>query len=416
MALTELAIKQTKPQDKKYRLADGGGLNLEIMPTGAKYWRLRYRHPQTQKSRELAIGVYPTVSLKEARQKREDAKDLLTNGVDPGEHKKATKAAQGASAANSFALISTEWFNKQATSWAPATLKKHKALLANDLVPYLGSRPISEIETWELLGTLNRITDRGAIDTAHKCRQILNQICRYAKQTGRTQHNPASDLAGALPEKRTQHRPAITDPAQFGKLLTDIDAYKGTPIIRTLLALAPLLFQRPGELAAMEWQELDLEGGYWHIPQSKKKERNKREGDHTVPLPRQALELLRDIKLLTGHRQHVFTNQRDHSKHANPESVNKALRDMGYSSKETHCFHGFRASARTMLDEQLGLRVEWIEHQLAHTVKDPLGRAYNRTKHLPQRIDMMQRWANYLDELKSQTLAGNVITARFGAA
>ncbi len=415
MPLTELAVKQSKPKEKDYKLSDEKGLFLLVKKNGSKYWRLKYRHPQTKKEKLLALGVYPEVGLKSARQKREDARALLAQGVDPSAFKKAEKLAKGDAVANSFGAIAMEWFIKQEVSWAPATTKKHRALLDNDLLPYLTERPISELETWELLGALNRIVDRGAMDTAHKCRQILNQICRYAKQTGRTKHNPAADLAGALPEKRTQHRPAITDPAKFGKLLADIDAYKGTPMIRTLLALAPLLFQRPGELASMEWAEVDLEGGYWHIPQAKKKERNKREGDHTVPLPKQALALLIDLKPLTGHRQYVFTNQRDHSRHSNPESVNKALRDMGYSSKEVHCFHGFRASARTMLDEQLGLRVEWIEHQLAHTVRDPLGRAYNRTKHLPQRIDMMQRWANYLDDLKSQTLAGNVVIANFGA-
>lgn len=414
MPLTELAVKQAKAKEKDYKLSDERGMFLLVKKNGSKYWRHKYRHPQTKKERMLALGVYPDVSLKLARQKREEAKELLANGVDPNDHKKAAKVAKGAAAANSFGAIASEWFIKQEVSWAPATIKKHRALLDNDLLPYLETRPISELETWELLGVLNRIVDRGAMDTAHKCRQILNQICRYAKQTGRSKHNPANDLAGALPEKNTKHRAAIIDPVAFGKLLVDIDSYKGTPIIRTMLALAPLVFQRPGELASMEWAELDLEEGYWHIPQGKKKERNKREGDHTVPLPRQAVELLKDIQPLTGHRQYVFPNQRDYSKHANPESINKALREAGYSTKTDHCFHGFRASARTMLDEQLGLRVEWIEHQLAHTVRDPLGRAYNRTKHLPQRIEMMQRWANYLDDLKAQTLAGNVITAKFG--
>lgn len=416
MAVTELAVKQAKPRDKKYRLADGGGLALEVMPTGAKYWRLRYRHPQTQKARELAIGVYPAVGLKEARQKAAEAKDLLARGVDPSGHKRVEKATRGEALANSFGSLANEWFIKQELSWAPATTKKHRALLDNDLLPYLAVRPISELETWELLGALNRIVDRGAMDTAHKCRQILNQICRYAKQTGRSKHNPAADLAGALPEKQTKHRAAITDPKQFGKLLVDIDAYRGTLIIRTMPALAPMLFQRPGELASMEWSELDLENGHWLIPKAKKKERNKREGDHIVPLPSQAVVLLQDLMPLTGHRRYVFPNQRDYEKHASPESVNKALRDMGYSTSDTQCFHGFRASARTMLDEQLGLKVEWIEHQLAHAVRDPLGRAYNRTKHLPQRTTMMQRWANYQDELRAQALAGNVITANFGSA
>jgi integrase len=413
MALTELAVKQASPKEKDYKMTDEKGMFLLIKKNGSKYWRLKYRNPHTKKEKVLALGVYPTVGLKQARLKRADAKELLSKGIDPGDHKKSTKSSQGDAAANSFGVITEEWFVKQQMSWAPATIKKHRALLNNDLIPYLESRPISELETWELLGVLNRIIDRGAIDSAHKCRQILNQICRYAKQTGRSKHNPASDLTGALPERKTTHRAAITDPSGFGKLLVDIDAYKGTHIIRTMLALAPLVFQRPGELASMEWSEIDFDGGCWNIPVAKKKERNKREGDHTVPLSKQAQELLSDIRPLTGHHQYVFPNQRDYKKHANTESINKALREMGYNTKEVHCFHGFRASARTMLDEQLGLRVEWIEHQLAHTVKDPLGRAYNRTKHLPQRIDMMQRWSDYLDNLKRQVLAGNVITASF---
>jgi len=409
MPLTELAIKQAKPKEKDYKLSDEKGLFLLIKINNAKYWRLKYRHPQTRKERLLALGVYPDVRLKEARQKREDARRLLAKDIDPSEYKKTQKDSNEKAHTNSFGSLTEEWFTKQQSSWAPSTTKKHRALLNNDLLPYLNSRPISELETWELMGVLNRIVDRRALDSAHKCRQILNQVCRYAKQTGRSKHNPASDLAGALPDKKTKHRAAIVDPTKFGQLLVDIDAYKGTLIIRTILALAPLLFQRPGELAAMEWSELDLEVGHWNIPSEKKKEHKKRESDHIVPLPDQAVRLLGDIHPLTNQRQYVFPNQRDYSRHANPESINKALREMGYSTKTEQCFHGFRASARTMLDEQLGLRVDWIEHQLAHAVRDPLGRAYNRTKHLPERIDMMQRWADYLDSLKTKTLAGNRI-------
>lgn len=353
MPLTELAVKQSKPREKDYKLTDAHGLFLLVTAKGSKYWRYKYRDTFTRKEKLLALGVYPAVGLKEARKKHRDARELVDRGVDPGEYKKLLKSAQATAVDNSFLAIATEWFSKQAVSWAPATTKKHRALLDNDLLPYLGRRPISELETWELLGTLNRIVDRGAMDTAHKCRQILNQICRYAKQTGRSKENPAADLVGALPSKRTQHRAAITDPREFGQLLIDIDAYSGTPIIRTMLALAPLLFQRPGELAAMEWAEVDLDNGYWHIPLHKKKERNQSEGDHIVPLPRQARELLQDLHLLTGRRQYVFPNWRDYTKHASPESVNKALRDLGYCTSTKQCFHGFRASARTMLDEQL---------------------------------------------------------------
>ena len=416
MALTDPAVKNAKPREKMYRLYDRDGLYVQIQPNGSKYWRWKYRY--AGKEKVLALGVYKLgdnkhLTLKEACQKRQEAADKLLSGIDPVVHKKQEKAIQAHLSDNSFACVAERWYKKQAISWAPATAKKNRAMLDKDILPYLAKRPINEIETWELVGLLNRIIDRGAIDSAHKCRQIINQVCRLAKQTGIAKQNPATDLAGALPEKNTKHRAAISEPVKFAKLLVDIDRYEGTPIIRTMLALAPLLFQRPGELASMEWQELDLDNGYWHIPEDKKKERNKREGDHLVPLPAQAIALLKDIQPLTGNRQYVFPNQRSPQKSANPESINRALRLLGYNTSTEQCAHGFRASARTMLDEQLGLRVEWIEQQLAHTVKDALGRAYNRTKHLPERIDMMNRWGHYLDELKQQYFAGNVITADF---
>ena len=413
--LQDSEIKNAEIKDKMYRLYDTNGLYLQIQPNGSKYWRWKYRYGGKEKV--LALGIYGSghkhLSLKQARIERRKAADKLLNGIDPSAAKQVEKLARAQSKDNSFGQIAGEWYQKQLNTWAPATKKKNRAMLDNDILPYLAKRPINELETWELLGVLNRIVDRGAIDTAHKCRQIVNQVCRFAKQTGRAKENPAIDLAGALPQKNTKHRAAITEPIQFAKLLVDIDRYEGTPIVRTLLALAPLLFQRPSELATMEWQEIDFDNGYWNIPQAKKKERNQRQGDHLVPLPQQAIALLEAIKPLTGHRQFVFPNQRSPLKAANPESINKALRKLGYNTSTEQCAHGFRASARTMLDEQLGLRVEWIEHQLAHTVRDALGTAYNRTKHLPERIEMMKRWGDYLDDLKRQHLAGNVITADF---
>jgi integrase len=415
MALTDTKIKQAQPLEKMYRLYDKDGLYLQVQPNGSKYWRWKYRFGGKEKV--LALGVYSSsgkhLSLKEARIKRQSAYDLLRQNIDPSSAKRLQKLVNTTANEDTFGNLSQKWFSKQSNTWAPATAKKNRALLDNDILPFLSPRPIDAIETWELMGILNRITERGAIDTAHKCRQIMNQVFRHAKQIGRTKQNPAIDLVGALPARNTKHRAAITDPAKFAQLLLDIDRYKGTPITRTMLALAPLLFQRPSELASMEWSELDLKDGYWNIPKAKKKERNKREGDHLVPLPLQAIELIKELEPLTGNRQFVFPNQRDPKKHANPESINKALRIMGYDTGKDQCFHGFRASARTMLDEQLGLRVEWIEHQLAHTVKDALGRAYNRTKHLPERIDMMERWGRYLDELKRQALSGNIISVNF---
>jgi integrase len=409
--LTNTKIKAALPTDKAYKVSDSGGLFLLVHPNGGKYWRLKYRFMKAEKL--LSIGVYPEVSLADARAERDQAKALLAEGIDPGLQKQLRKGMTEEQQANSFGAIALEWYAKQATSWAPATAKRQKAMLEQDILPYLGKRPVADLETFELVGCLTRISDRGAIETAHKARQVINQVCRYAKQTGRAKHNPASDLTGTLQPRQVNHMAALTNPKDFGGLLVAIDGYSGTHIIRTALALAPLLFQRPGELCGMEWSEVDLEQAQWIIPREKKKERNKTEGDHIVPLSRQALALLADIQPLTGHGRYVFPNQRNHQTPIRTESLNKALRTLGYDTAEQQCAHGFRACARTMLDEQLQLRIEWIEHQLAHKVRDTLGNAYNRTKHLPERIDMMQRWADYLDNLKRQELAGNVITGNF---
>ncbi|MAY00382.1 MAG: integrase [Oceanospirillaceae bacterium] len=409
--LKDTKIKALEAKEKDYKVSDTGGLFLLIKTTGAKYWRQKYRFMGKEKL--LAIGTYPSVTLKQARKAQEEAKDLLKAGIDPSLYRKQQKARRELEADNSFSAIAREWHARQSNTWAPITARRNLDLIEKDLLPQLGKRPISELQTFELVGCLNRIIDRGAIETAHKARQIVNQVCRYAKQTGRLEHNPASDLAGAIPPKKVTHMAAITEPKAFGQLLVDIDSYKGSHILRTALALAPLLFQRPGELCGMEWSELDLEQGLWTIPREKKKERNQVEGDHIVPLSEQALALLIDLQPITGRSQMVFPNQRDHSRAIRTESLNKALRTLGYDTRTQQCAHGFRASARTMLDEQLNLRIEWIEHQLAHKVRDTLGNAYNRTKHLPERVQMMQRWADYLDNLKRQFLAGNVVTANF---
>lgn len=409
--LTDTKLKSLVAKEKAYKVSDAGGLYIQVKPNGGKYWRMKYRFMGKEKL--LAVGVYPNVTLAAARKARDSAKELLTNGVDPALHKQQQRDHRHTEIANSFGSIAIEWHSKQATKWAAVTAQRQLALLDNDILPYLGKRPVTDLKTFELVGCLNRIVDRGALETAHKARQVLNQVCRYAKQTGRLEHNPASDLAGAIPPKQTNHMAAITEPAPFGRLLVDIDRYQGTQIIRIALALAPLVFQRPGELCAMEWSEVDLEQALWIIPLEKKKERNKTEGDHIVPLSAQALALLKDIHPLTGHGRYVFPNQRNYDAPIRTESLNKALRLIGYDTRHQQCIHGFRACARTMLDEQLQLRIEWIEHQLAHKVRDALGNAYNRTKHLPERINMMQRWADYLDSLKKQTLAGNVVTASF---
>ncbi len=402
MALTDREIRQAKPKIKLYKLSDEKGLRLHVMPNGAKYWRHKYY--LNGKEGNAAYGVYPEVSLREARDRRDETRKLLRDGIDPKELKRSERTARAIATENTFKCIANAWYDQQLPTWSQATTKKRRALLDNDLIPWLGPRPITEINALELLQTLKRIENRGAAETARNGRQVANQIFRYARLNQLCNHDPASDLRGALAPKVAKHRPAITDPAEFGKLLLAIEKYQGTFVIRCLLALCPVLFQRPGEMIAMEWAEIDLEKGEWNLPAGKMKMRIA----HTVPLPPKALEILKDLHSLTGKYKFVFPSQRSpRDKHASNGTINKALKNMGIDTSKTHCAHGFRASARTMLDEQLGFRIEWIEQQLAHKVRDPLGRAYNRTKHLPQRQEMMQKWADYLDELKHNALPAN---------
>lgn len=394
MALTDPAAKNAKPKEKIYRLTDEKGLYLEVQPSGAKYWRHKYRF--AGKEKRLAYGVYPEISLKEARNARDDSRRLLREGIDPAKIKRTRKARQNWEAENTFHSVSEEWFQKQVGTWAEATAKKRRALLHNDLLPWLGKSPVTDLETIDLLACLQRIEDRGALETAHNARQVLGQVFRFAKQTRRVTENPALDLKGALKPQVTTHHAAITDPLEFGKLLRAIDGYQGTYTVRCLLKLCPLLFQRPGEMIAMEWAEIDWKKALWRLPADKMKTRQA----HDVPLSTQAIFILKDLEPLNGNLPYVFPNARRRKHHASPATINSALQKLGYDTQRTQSAHGFRASARTLLDEQMGYRLEWIEQQLAHQVRDSLGRAYNRTKHLPQRQEMMQRWADYLDQLR----------------
>lgn len=411
MALADTKIKQAKPLEKDYKLADEKGLFLLVKTNGAKYWRLKYRIDGKEKL--LALGVYPEVTLKAAREERDKARALIASGIDPNQTKKAVKVSQ--SGADSFGAIAHEWYAKQLPSWADATAKKRLALLENDLIPWLGSKPIDSLTSLDLLNNLQRIEKRGATETARNARQMLSQIFRYARVTQRTTNNPADDLRGALAPKIVKNRAAITEPKEFGRLLVDIDNYTGGNVVRALLAVCPLLFQRPGEMITMEWAALDFEAAEWRYtpPKSIKKKTCPEGIPHLVPLSKQVIAILSDLRPLTGKGRYVFPSELRQGGHVSDMTINKALKLMGYNTSETHCAHGFRSSARTMLDEVLGFRVEWIEQQLAHAVKDSLGRAYNRTKHLEQRKDMMQQWADYLDVLKLQAKGGNVIAGTF---
>lgn len=392
--LTDLQVNKAKPQEKPVTLFDGGGLFLLVTPTGGKLWRFKYRFQGKEKL--ISFGAYPIVTLSDARQRREDAKRLLANGVDPGEVKKAQKAATVAEAENCFEVVAREWHGKFSNSWSPTHAETTLRRLQADVFPLLGARPIGEIKAPELLAMLRRIESRGALETAHRVRTVCGQVFRYAVATGRAERDPAADLKGALPPYKKSHLAAITDPKAVAPLLRAIDGYQGSFVVKCALQLAPLVFVRPGELRQAEWSEIDFDAAEWNIPA----ERMKMEIAHLVPLSTQAVAILRELHALTGRGRYVFPCHRSFARPMSNNAVNAALRRMGFD-KDTMTGHGFRAMARTILDEVLEIRPDIIEHQLAHAVKDPNGRAYNRTAHIPERRRMMQLWADYLDELKS---------------
>lgn len=407
MALSALTVKQAVIKEKNYRLADGNGLALLIHTNGSKYWQLRYRH--LGKEKLLALGVYPDISLAEAREKAQVARKELSNGIDPSELRKVKKAAQFESAENSFSAIGLEWFAKQKPAWAERHSTKVQWMLEKNLFPWLGNRPVSDITPPELLSVLRRIESRGAIETAKRTKQVAGQVFRFAVATGRADRDPSLDLKGALAAPVKKHLASITDPVAVGPLLLALDGYHGSPVVRAAIRLAPLTFVRPGELRQARWDEIDFDAAEWRIPAERMKARQ----PHIVPLSKQAIDVLREIEPLTGRFEFVFPSARSPRRPMSDNAVLAAMRRMNIG-KEEMCGHGFRAMARTILDEVLGYRVDWIEHQLAHAVKDANGRAYNRTAHLSGRKTMMQGWADYLDSLRVQAVGGNVISAPFG--
>lgn len=398
MALTDLAARKAAPKEKPYRLTDGNGLALWVHPNGSKYWQLRYRH--LGKAKTLSFGVYPAATLAEARERAAQARKLLAGGIDPSEHRKATRTALLESAGNSFQVIGLEWFAKQKPTWAERHWTKVQWMLESNLFPWLGTRPVAEITAPELLGVLRRIEDRGAVETAKRTKQVAGQVFRYAIATGRAERDPSQDLRGALAPTIKKHLAAITDPQAVGPLLRSLDSYQGTPVVRAALQLAPLTFVRPGELRHARWAEIDLERAEWRYLVTKTK------SQHIVALSRQAVAILEDLQRVTGRFEFVFPSARSPRRPMSDNAVLAAMRRLGIG-KEEMCGHGFRAMARTILDEVLGYRVDWIEHQLAHAVKDANGRAYNRTAHLEGRRQMMQGWADYLDTLKAEKLPEN---------
>lgn len=410
MALTDLEVKNAKVTGKPEKKSDGGGLFLLVQPDsvrindkkkeeivrGAKYWRLAYRFAGKQKT--LALGVYPDVSLSEARERREEARKILANGADPSAVKKAQKAVVVALAENSFELVAREWFSKHAPNWKENHSSKIIARLEKDVFPWIGAMPIADIAAPALLAAIRRIEARGALETAHRALACCGQVFRYAVATGRAERDPTGDLRGALPPvKKEKHFAAITDPKKVGELMRDIDGYSGSYIVKSAFKLSPLLFVRPGELRKMEWAELDLDKAEWIIPAGKMK----MGVTHIVPLARQAVEVLRGIHPLTGRSKYVFHGERDHDRPMSDNAIRSALRRMGWANDEMTP-HGFRAMASTILDN-MGYKQEWLERQLAHEEPNKIKAAYKREAwrmYLPERTTMMQAWADYLDKLK----------------
>ncbi len=406
---SDATIKAAKPQAAPYRLSDGSGLYLLVRPDGKKWWRLDYTHEGKRKT--LSLGTYPETGLALARTKAATERELVAAGIDPSEARKSKKAqraeaeeierrlADGIPLADSFEAIGREWYDKFSPGWVASHGDKIIRRLERDIFPWLGARPIAEIKAPDLLAALRRIEDRGAIETAHRALQNCGQIFRYAIATGRAERDISADLRGALVPVNKAHLPAITDPKAIGGLLRAIDGYAGFFVTKCALRLAPLVFVRPGELRKAEWSEIDLDNAEWTIPA----ERMKMRQPHLVPLAAQAVEILRELHAITGRGRYVFPGARTNGRPMSDNAVLAALRRMGIP-KEEMTGHGFRAMARTVLDEVLGFRPDWIEHQLAHAVRDPNGRAYNRTAHLSKRREMMQGWADYLDALKAENV------------
>jgi integrase len=397
MSLTDLEVRRAAAQERTYRISDGRGMYLEISPAGGKYWRLKYRFNDREK--RLALGVYPDVTLAHARRKRDEARAMLADGIDPSQAKKDKKRLARLNAANTFEAVALEWFERQASTWASSHSEKIMGRLKKDIFPWLGPRPIAEITAPEVLEVLRRAEKRGANDTAHRVHQNCGQIFRYAIATGRALRDVSADLRGALRPNRHTHFASITDPTKVAGMLRAFDSFSGTFVVRAALQLAPLLFVRPGELRQAEWAHFDLERREWRYTVSKTKT------EHLVPLATQVVEILKELQALTGQWRYVFPG-RDRRKPMSGAAVNAALQRLGFDTKTEITGHGFRAMARTILHERLRFPAEVIEHQLAHKVPDALGAAYNRTKFIDDRIAMMQAWADYLARLKAEADGG----------
>jgi integrase len=396
--LTDLAVRAAKPRERPYKLWDAGGMFLMVTPRGSRWWRLKYRVDGREKS--LSLGVYPRVSLALARERRERAKELIEAGIDPSEQRQAEKRSRSAS----FESVAREWLALQAktdakhkqAAFSKRTWDRALGMFERLIFPHIGRRPIAKITVPELLQFLKRIEASGHHDTCHRAKQRCGQVFRYAIVTGRAERDLTADLRGALAPVRTKNFAAITDPVRIGELMRDIDSYCGYKVTTLAMKLAPLVFVRPGELRAAEWKEFDLDRAEWRIPA----ERMKMREEHLVPLSTQALQIIRELQALTGDGRYVFPSPRMFAKPMSENAITAALRRMGYTGNEM-TWHGFRSLASTCLNEQ-GWHPDLIELQLAHAERNKVRAAYNRAQRLAERRRMMQSWADYLDELRTE--------------
>ena len=389
--LTDTKLRSLKLRDSAYRVADTNGLCIEIRPTGAKVWRYRYRY--AGKASIVTMAEYPAMALSEARAERDKLRALVKGGANPAQVARIDRAAIVERSETTFSAIASELLAKRAKEGlSPGSVKRERRLFEKDLAS-IGDMPVTDITAPVLLAALRKLERRGVVETAHRARSLAGRVFRYAIATGRAKGNPADNLAGALEQPQTKHFASVTEPEKIAELMCALYAYRGSEVTQAALKLAPMLFARPGELRHAKWVDIDLETAEWRYTASKTGI------PHIVPLPRQAIDILRDLHPLTKRSEYVFPGVRSASRPMSENTVNAALRNLGFDG-DTIVGHGFRAMARTVLDEVLGFRPDYIEHQLAHAVRDPLGRAYNRTAHLSERRKMMQAWADYLNELR----------------
>lgn len=395
MPLTDLAVKNAKPKETPYKLYDGGGLFLLVAPAGGKWWRLKYRFGGKEKL--LSLGTYPLIGIKDARERRDEAKKRLSAGVDPGLHRQAVKSSVLSEQADTFETLAREWYAKHSLTLVDSHKNKIFSRLEKQLFPFIGSCPIRQLEAPHILAAVHHAEKRGAVETAHRLVQLCGQVFRYAIVTGRAKHDISADLRGALQNVTVQHRAAITEPRRIGALLRAIDGYEGYFPLVCAMRLAPLLFLRPGELRTGEWEEINFEAAEWRIPPAKMKMRQ----THIVPLSIQALVILNELRVITGQGRYLFPSIRTTARPITDEALLAALRGMGFT-KEEMSVHGFRGMASTILNEK-GYNRDWIERQLAHGERNGVRAVYNYAEYLPERRKMMQEYADYLTELKNRT-------------